>query len=318
MHGNISCMVMYLSNLNNKLMFFWLILLVLGVNILVLILIPIGYQDNGYQDTILDGCYHIYIDVGSNIGNSIRKVFEPEKYPDALLLPIFDKYFGTIEDRRSKPLKYSGNMVCAVGFEPNPFHTFHLKKLETAYQKCGWNIKMMTRTGISHNKGESRYYQEKYQDKDFNLSGGILSPNLSISKNKNQSNVITKENKISLVQLSDFLQNVVSKRKLPMYNSASPPKLVIKMDIEGSEVGVIPDLIFNGGLKYVNLLMVEWHARYERILTRRNAHSQLREILMSLSIFDENMEDTGENYSFRYTDLDDETYQHDNFDLPVC
>ena len=310
---------MHLSNLNNKQMFFWLILLVLGVNILVLILIPIGPMSKLLdQDNILDGCYHIHIDAGSNIGNSIRKIFEPEKYPDALLLPIYDKYFGTIENRRSKPLKYSGNMVCAVGFEPNPFHTLHLKKLETAYQKCGWNFKMMTRSGISHNKSESRYNQEKYQDEDFNLSGGILSPNLSVSKNKNQSNFITKENKINLVQLSDFLKNVVSKRKLPMYDAASPPKLVIKMDIAGSEVGVIPDLIFNGGLRYVNLLMVEWHARYERILTRRKAHSQLREILRSLSIFDENMEDTGEKYSFRYTDLDDETYQHDKFDLPVC
>ena len=310
---------MHLSNLNNKQMFFWLILLVLSVNIFVLILTPIGPMSKLlHQDNILDGCYHIYIDAGSNIGSSIRKIFEPEKYPDALLLPIYDKYFGTIENRRSKPLKYSGNMVCAVGFEPNPFHTLHLKKLETAYQKCGWNFKMMTRSGISHNKSESRYNQEKYQDEDFNLSGGILSPNLSVSKNKNQSNFITKENKINLVQLSDFLKNVVSKRKLPMYDAASPPKLVIKMDIEGSEVGVIPDLIFNGGLRYVNLLMVEWHAIYERILTRRKAHSQLRDILRSLTIFDENMEDTGENHSFRYTDLDDETYQHDNFDLPVC
>ena len=312
-------MIMYLSHLKNKQVICGFILLAVNVLVLILILVVNDPRDKLlHQDNILDGCYHIYIDAGSNIGNSIRKIFEPEKYPDALLLPIYDKYFGTIENRRSKPSKYSGNMVCAVGFEPNPFHTLHLKKLETAYQKCGWNIKMMTRTGISHNKGESRYYQEKYQDEDFNLSGGILSPNLSVSKNKNQSNVITKENKINLVQLSDFLKNVVSERKLPMYNAASPPKLVIKMDIEGSEVGVVPDLIFNGGLRYVNLLMVEWHARYERILTRRKAHSQLREILRSLSIFDENMADTGENYSFRYTDLDDETYQHDNFNLPVC
>ena len=312
---------MYLSYLNNKQMFFWLILLVLGVNILVLILIPIGNSQIAqllHQDNILDGCYHIYIDAGSNIGNSIRKIFEPEKYPNAPLLSTFDNFFGTIENRRSKSMKDNGNMVCAVGFEPNPNHTFHLKMLEAAYQKCGWNIQMMTRTGISSNEGESKFYYAVSPNIGLNMAGGILNPNLTTNKDRTQGNVITQENKISLVRLSDFLKNVVSERKLPMYNAASPPKLVIKMDIEGSEVGVVPDLIFNGGLRYVNLLMVEWHARYERILTRRNAHSQLREILRSLSIFDENMEDTGENYSFRYTDLDDETYQHDNFNLPVC
>ena len=308
---------MYLSYLNNKQMFFWLILLVLGVNILVLILIPIGNNQIAqllHQDNILDGCYHIYIDAGSNIGNSIRKIFEPEKYPDALLLPIYDKYFGTIENRRSKPSKYSGNMVCAVGFEPNPFHTLHLKKLETAYQKCGWNIKMMTRTGISHNKGESRYYQEKYQDEDFNLSGGILSPNLSVSKNKNQSNVITKENKINLVQLSDFLKNVVSERKLPMYNAASPPKLVIKMDIEGSEVDVIPDLIFTGGLQFVNSIMVEWHERLEKLPERIKSQKILKEVIENLSEYSRTMN----TFDFNLVNIDDETYYTSRFDLPKC
>ena len=70
---------MYLSYLNNKQMLFWLILFVLGVNILVLILIPIGNNQIDqllHQDNILDWCYHIYFDAGSNIGNSIRKFFE--------------------------------------------------------------------------------------------------------------------------------------------------------------------------------------------------------------------------------------------------
>ena len=310
---------MYLSHLKNKQIICGFILLAVNILLLTLILIVNNPREKLlHQDNILDGCYHIYIDAGSNIGNSIRKIFEPEKYPNAPLLSIFDSYFGTIENRLSKSMKNNGNMVCAVGFEPNPRHTFHLKMLEAAYHKCGWNIQMMTRTGISSNQGESKFYHAVSPNNGLNMGGGILSPNLNRNKDRTQGNVITQQNKIRLVRLSNFLKNVVAKRTLPMYNAASPPRLVIKMDIEGSEVDVIPDLIFNGGLTYINLLMVEWHARYERILTRRKAHSQLREILRSLSIFDENMEDTGENYSFRYTDLDDETYQHDNFDLPVC
>ena len=38
----------------------------------------------------LDGCYHVYLDVGFNIGIQIRKLFEPEKYPGAYLHSIFN------------------------------------------------------------------------------------------------------------------------------------------------------------------------------------------------------------------------------------
>lgn len=31
----------------------------------------------------LNGCRHVYIDVGSNMGVQIRKLFEPERYPKA-------------------------------------------------------------------------------------------------------------------------------------------------------------------------------------------------------------------------------------------
>ena len=101
------------------------------------------------EDNILNGCYHIYLDVGSNIGNQIRKLFEPEKYPNAPLLAKFDQYFGPIENRRiSSP--EGDSMVCAVGFEPNPVHALYLKELEKEYKACGWNVKMMTSTGGAH------------------------------------------------------------------------------------------------------------------------------------------------------------------------
>ena len=46
---------------------------------------------------ILDGCYHVYLDVGSNIGVQVRKLYEPRKYPDAYVHEIFDfitKFFS--------------------------------------------------------------------------------------------------------------------------------------------------------------------------------------------------------------------------------
>ena len=51
---------------------------------------------------ILDGCFHVYIDVGTNIGNQIRKLFEPEKYPKAKVHSIFNSKFGNVTERLKK------------------------------------------------------------------------------------------------------------------------------------------------------------------------------------------------------------------------
>ena len=33
--------------------------------------------------------------------------------------------------------------VCAVGWEPNPAHTPVLKRVEDAYNRCGWKVGLM-------------------------------------------------------------------------------------------------------------------------------------------------------------------------------
>lgn len=69
----------------------------------------------------LDGCYHVYLDIGTNVGLQIRKLYQQELYPEAKINPYFKKFFGPTKKRRQ-----SGH-VCAVGFEPNPQHTEVLK-----------------------------------------------------------------------------------------------------------------------------------------------------------------------------------------------
>ena len=51
---------------------------------------------------ILDGCYHVYLDVGSNIGVQVRKLYEPELYPKANVHVIFNSRFGSILERTSQ------------------------------------------------------------------------------------------------------------------------------------------------------------------------------------------------------------------------
>ena len=45
-------------------------------------------------DNILDGCYHVYLDVGSNIGVQVRKLYQPEHFPNAGIINQFRLAFG--------------------------------------------------------------------------------------------------------------------------------------------------------------------------------------------------------------------------------
>ena len=90
------------------------------------------------------------------------------------------------------------------------------------------------------------------------------------------------------------------------------------MDIEGSEVDVMPDLIFTGGLQYINLLMVEWHERMEILPERKTAQQQLKSIMKTVSNYSQTMKDQGGKFYFNLINLDDETYYTSQFDLPNC
>ena len=90
----------------------------------------------------LDGCLHIFIDLGSNRGLQIRKLYEPHTFPLAPILPLYEKYFGKPEDRNLQE-------ICSVSFEPNSQHAAHLRKLSESYSTCGINMLVM-QAGVGH------------------------------------------------------------------------------------------------------------------------------------------------------------------------
>ena len=53
-----------------------------------------GGQEDNKAGNILDGCYHVYLDVGSNIGVQVRKLYQPEQFPGALIINQFRLAFG--------------------------------------------------------------------------------------------------------------------------------------------------------------------------------------------------------------------------------
>ena len=133
------------------------------------------------NESMLDGCYHVYLDVDSNIGIQVRKLFEPERYPKAKILSIYDETFGNIDHRKKENHK-KGKRICVVGFEPNPQHTKYLKNLEASYISCGFRVKFYTEAAVSGFNGKATFYSDE-NFKRFEWGGGLLSPDFSkISK----------------------------------------------------------------------------------------------------------------------------------------
>ena len=265
------------------------------------------------KDNFLDGCYHVYLDVGSNIGIQVRKLFEPEKYPNAGVLSVYDKLFGNIKERRNENHDH-GKRICAVGFEPNPAHTQYLKDVEEKYNKCGYKIKFMTETAVSYRDGYTTFYSDEAYGM-LEWGGSILPPGVNVNSKQPKD---LKRNNITELRLSNYLKNV-GKRKLPVsIDKANPPKIVMKMDIEGSEIDVMPDIIFTGGLQYINELMIEWHSRLEQLDERKKAHDEMHKVTVALSTYADLMKKQAGHFNFKLLDLDDESYGTTTHDLPSC
>jgi len=294
----------------------------------------LGSFDNG-KNNILDGCRFVYLDVGTNIGVQIRKLFEPKLYPNASIHQVFDRYFGNLKERTNEG-------VCAVGFEPNPSHTFHLQGIEESYRSCDWRLKMYTETAVSDHYGTTEFFSD-YEFKKYEWGGSILGPNVmkpiyrgmrdEIERRKNSSNNekskkdtnAISQRLVNLIRLSYFINNIVATRIIPTSTEkftkekVKPPTVIMKLDIEGSEVDVVADLLFSGSFKYLDVAMIEWHQEMMRDEDFRKRTIMLQDIVSRISHFEKLHSQTRpDKKQFKALSFDDETYYDSNFELPKC
>ncbi len=61
------------------------------------------------------------------------------------------------------------------------------------------------------------------------------------------------------IRLAAFVLNKVATRKIPNIETTLKPAVLMKIDIEGSELEVLTDLLFSGGLQYVDKVVMEFH-----------------------------------------------------------
>ena len=65
------------------------------------------------QISNLSGCARVYIDLGTNVGDMLRRVYEPERFRQGWAQDIFGR-------NRSDPSDHNRSDVCALAFEPVP------------------------------------------------------------------------------------------------------------------------------------------------------------------------------------------------------
>lgn len=171
----------------------------------------------------LQNCAVIYLDVGSNIGVQVRKLFEAERYPGAPVLQLFNDVFGAPEDR-SLPSTSTG--LCALGLEPNPAHREHLQSLQDNYTAKGWNVHFYPYAAWK-DEGKMMF------DEAIQPSTEDWGAKLSSSKPNSTAPYVS----VRTVNLADFAKSL-------------PPHSVklMKVDIEGAEYETVWRMLQQGVL----------------------------------------------------------------------
>ena len=80
--------------------------------------------------------YHLYLDLGTNTGVQIHKLYNPSSFAGSPVKKYFERYFGNTTTSRAR--------VCSFGFEPNPQHALALSAAEKRYSGEGRVVKIFS------------------------------------------------------------------------------------------------------------------------------------------------------------------------------
>lgn len=187
-------------------------------------------------------CKHIYLDLGSNIGVQIRKLAEPDKYPNASVVPIFDRYFG------SRPCD-----VCAIGMEPNPHHRERLAELQLELQQAGFGALMLFAAASDNDANLTLRFSKDSNRSDLEIAASTKFVDSWPSRRLK----LMLQNTVQLTMPAVSVAQLISlvRRLLPRDG-----KLVMKLDVEGKEFDILHSLLEPAwALCQVDATFIEFH-----------------------------------------------------------
>jgi hypothetical protein len=234
-------------------------------------------------------CHSMYLDIGSNIGVQIRKLFEPHLYagkdPDmwafakrfgllkeptkaqraagfktgrefwdttAPVLPIFDEYFG--------PAPRCG--VCAIGVEPNPRLSARHAKAQAALRQAGVGALWLSETAADVFDGHTIINLRRVEGQaDVNDVGLMTGVALTHQQYKRDMHEASRTNgtavRIAAIDLARLVLFVHS--ELLRAADGRKSRIVMKIDTEGGEYKLLPHLIRFDAACVADLIFLEWH-----------------------------------------------------------
>lgn len=232
-------------------------------------------------------CKGLYIDIGTNIGNQIRKLYEPEKYVGAASIKTFSNVY------RGIPLQ----SICSIGFEANPVHDEWLQKLEKNLRCHSFMVKIYNSTAVMHRDGYVPFYRDDQAPERFHEYGA------SVSNWQRHSN----SHMVRALDIGLFMGRVL--KHLGVLPGERTIPILMKLDAEGVEFQVLPRLINTGVYCSLTSLYMEWH--YNMMANFSTASSEeVKKIIDDFIALD------GCNVSL--IPNDDESYLQDRPDLNSC
>jgi len=242
----------------------------------------------------LSGCRLLFLDVGSNRGTHIRKLFEPHLYKNAKYLKVFDGMFGNASFR-SQPS--SVTELCGIGIEPNPKWAERHAQIEKAYQAKGWKAKWLRR-GVSNRTTNITFWGENNSDTDVGFSSTHRAPD---------DKHVWVPVQVQTIVFAELLE------KIHLFLPES--KILIKMDVEGSEYEVIEQMLEKQLLckTRVDKMSIEWHLHRYKVGLDQKTIQRYRHMEQRLRRGDS----CSEGEPTKVIGLDDESFILDGRPLPV-
>jgi len=257
-------------------------------------------QDLSSDPNDLSECTKVYLDIGSNLGVQVRKLFQPTEYPKAHIHALFNQYFGNPHIRNKRSAETG---ICAIGFEANPAWKKRLNALEKAYQKHGWNAQFFVPRAVSNVDNENITFYVDNVKKHNDWGASISSAQASAS---NHGSGHGYEVTVQTLDISKFIQSTVL--------SNVKQQVVAKIDIEGAEYLILPKMSEAGLLckGKIDIVFIEWHP-YWQGRDRTEEHLALKQHLLQQIQSAKYCQ--GANAT-TMLEVDDESYGNDGIRLP--
>merc|ERR1711935_1234018 len=135
-------------------------------------------------------------------------------------------------------------------------HIKRHKALQRAYTRMGWRYSFFP-FALGVNTSEELVFYE-----NANYANGDTFEYWEFGTTRNQQQ---NQSEVRVPSVSfDTVLAQIGKRRLPA--GQHHPRVLVKMDIEGSEFAVVPQVMMTGSLcRVVDYISVEWHARFAPI-----------------------------------------------------